>query len=128
MPPAAIAGIGTDCTSCTVVAMDENFEPLRPAIIWMDVRAASQAARIAQSSHPALKYNGFGNVSAEWMPCKALWLKEKEPEIYARTRYLGEFEDWLTHRLTGEWVASIDNVSIRWYYDRATGGWPVELL
>jgi sugar (pentulose or hexulose) kinase len=43
VPGAAIAGIGADCTSCTVVLMDEAFTPLRPAIIWMDVRAAEQA-------------------------------------------------------------------------------------
>jgi ribulokinase len=125
IPGDAIAGIGTDCTSCTVVAMDEQFRPLRPAIIWMDVRAADQAGRIARSGHPALKYNGYGNVSAEWMPCKALWLKEKEPETYHGARYIGEFVDWLTYRLTGEWVASINTVSIRWYYDRSEGGWPV---
>lgn len=119
----AIVGIGADCTSCTVVAMDANFQPLRHAIIWMDVRAAAQATRIGQIDHPARKYNGFGNVSAEWMPCKALWIKENEPELYAKTRYLGEFIDWLTHRLTGEWVGSINNTSIRWYYDRAVGGW-----
>ncbi|HXV41769.1 MAG TPA: FGGY-family carbohydrate kinase, partial [Anaerolineae bacterium] len=70
--------------------------------------------------------NGYGNVSAEWMPCKALWLKENEPEIYRQTRYMGEFIDWLNMRLTGEWTASINNTSIRWYYDRATGGWPVD--
>lgn len=119
-----IVAVGADCTSCTVLAMDEHFRPLRPAIIWMDVRAAEQARRIAATGHPALKYNGFGNVSAEWMPCKALWFKENEPELYARTRYVGEFIDWLTQRLTGEWVASINNVSIRWYYDRNQGGWP----
>ncbi|MEZ4709569.1 MAG: FGGY family carbohydrate kinase [Caldilineaceae bacterium] len=119
-----IVGLSTDCTSCTVVALDEQFRPLRPAILWMDVRAAEQARRIAASGHRALKYNGFGNVSAEWMPCKALWIKENEPEIWARTHHLGEFEDWLTHRLTGAWVASINNTSIRWYYDRAEGGWP----
>lgn len=119
-----IVGLGTDCTSCTVVALDENFQPLRPAIIWMDVRAAEQARRIAATGHPALKYNGYGNVSAEWMPCKALWLKENEPEVYRQARYVGEFIDWLTYRLTGEWVGSINNTSIRWYYDRAEGGWP----
>jgi ribulose kinase len=90
----------------------------------MDVRAADQARRIARKGHPALKYNGYGNVSAEWMPCKALWLKENEPDLYQRTTYIGEFIDWLTHRLTGEWVASINNTSIRWYYDRAEQGWP----
>ncbi|RMG63472.1 MAG: xylulose kinase [Chloroflexi bacterium] len=123
VPAASIAAIGVDCTSCTVVVMDERFQPLRPAIIWMDVRAAAQADRIAASGHPMLKYNGFGNVSAEWMPCKMLWLKENEPEIYARSRHVGEFIDWVTYRLTGEWTASINNVSIRWYYDRNEGGW-----
>lgn len=124
VPHAEIVGVSADCTSCTVVALDERLLPLRPAIIWMDVRAAEQARRIAACGHQALKYNGFGNVSAEWMPCKALWFKENEPELYAQTRYLGEFIDWLTQQLTGEWVASINNVSIRWYYDRAAGGWP----
>ncbi|MCS6849125.1 MAG: FGGY family carbohydrate kinase [Anaerolineae bacterium] len=123
VPAASIAAIGADCTSCTVVVMDEHFRPLRPAIIWMDVRAAEQANRIAASGHPMLKYNGFGNVSAEWMPCKMLWLKENEPHVYARARHVGEFIDWLTYRLTGEWTASINNVSIRWYYDRSEGGW-----
>lgn len=124
VPKEEIVGIGADCTSCTVVAMDKNYQPLRPAIIWMDVRAADQARRIAETNHPALKYNGYGNVSAEWMPCKALWIKENEPELYQSARFVGEFIDWLTWRLTGEWVGSINNVSIRWYYDRAEGGWP----
>jgi ribulokinase len=122
-----IVGLGTDCTSCTVVALDKNFQPLRPAIMWMDVRAAAQARRVAATGDPALKYNGYGNVSAEWMPCKALWLKENEPDVYRRATYMGECIDWLTQRLTGEWVASIDNASIRWYYDRGQGGWPESL-
>ncbi|HAJ34134.1 MAG TPA: xylulose kinase [Chloroflexi bacterium] len=123
---ANIVGVGADCTSCTVVLMDERFTPLRPAIIWMDVRAAEQANRIAQIDDPARKYNGYGNVSAEWMPCKTLWVKENEPQVWANARYVGEFIDWLTHRLTGEWVGSIDTTSIRWYYDRNSGGWPTD--
>jgi FGGY-family pentulose kinase len=119
-----LVGLGTDATSCTVVLMDERFQPLRPAILWMDVRAASQARRIATTGHPAMKYNGYGSVSAEWMPCKALWLKEHEPDNYRRAVRFGECIDWLTHRLTGEWVGSINTASIRWYYDRAEGGWP----
>src|SRR5437660_11087602 len=77
-----IAGISVDSTTCTVVALDEYDRVLRPAIMWMDVRAADQARRIAQTGDAALKYNGFAKVSAEWMPCKALWLREHEPYIY----------------------------------------------
>lgn len=123
LPKEAIVGIGADCTSCTVVAMDAHFRPLRPAILWMDVRAADQARRIAACGHGALKYNGYGNVSAEWLPCKTLWLKENEPQTYAQAAHIGECIDWLTQRLTGEWVASIDTASIRAYYDRDAGGW-----
>ncbi len=124
IPKEAVVGLGADCTSCTVLTLDKRFQPLRPAIIWMDVRAADQARRIAASEHPALKYNGYGNVSAEWMPCKVLWLKENQPEIYREAAHVGEFIDWLTYRLTGEWTVSINNTAIRWYYDRAEGGWP----
>jgi sugar (pentulose or hexulose) kinase len=33
----------------------------------------------------------------------------------------------MTHKLTGEWTASISNTSTRWYYDRDEGGWPESL-
>jgi len=126
IPPDAILSIAVDTTSCTVLALDEQFRPLRNAIIWMDVRAFEQAERIAQTGMGALKYNGFGSVSAEWMPSKALWLKEQEPDVYRNARYVCEFQDWINYRLTGEYVGSIDNATIRWYYDSRSGGWPAD--
>ena len=123
IPPEAIAGIGTDTTSCTVLALDGSYQPLRPAILWMDMRAAEQSMRIAASGHPALKYNGYGAVSAEWLPCKALWLKENEPDVYQKATRICECEDWLTYRLTGRWTANINTAAIRCYHDRNVGGW-----
>ena len=122
--PEAIAGISLDATTCTVVAVDKQNRILRPAILWMDVRAAPQARRIAETGDAALKYNGFAQVSAEWMPCKALWLKENEPEVYNASEHICEYVDWLTYRLTGEWTGSVNTASLRWYYDRAHGGFP----
>ena len=122
--PGDIIGISMDATCCTVVAADENYKPLRPAIMWMDVRAAEQAGRIAAMDDPALKYCGFGNLSAEWMPCKALWLKENEPECYTLARRIVESVDWITHRMTGAETLSLNNVSVRWFYDNKRGGWP----
>lgn len=123
--PERIAGISCDSTTCTVVALDSSNQLLRPAILWMDVRAADQASRIAQSTHSARKYNGGGPVSAEWYPCKALWLKEEEPDTYHRAAHIVECTDWLTFRLTGRWTANINTASIRAYYDAHNGGWPV---
>jgi len=122
----SIPAIAVDTTSCTVLALDKDFRPLRNAIIWMDVRAFNQAEKIAKVDSDSLKYNGYGRVSAEWMPCKALWLKENEPEIYKNAKYICEFQDWINYKLTGEYVGSINNTSVRWYYDSRNGGWPIE--
>lgn len=121
-----IVSLTIDTTCCTVLALDNSFAPLRDALLWMDVRSFQQADRIAASGADALKYNGFGSVSAEWMPCKALWLKENEAEVYNKAAYICEFQDWINHRLTGRYVGSINNVTVRWYYDIDCGGWPVD--
>jgi FGGY-family pentulose kinase len=125
--PEEIAGIGTDSTSATVVAMDENGNHLRPAILWMDVRASDQAERIAATGDPALKYNGFGAVSAEWGLPKVMWLKEKEPETFNRARYIADCSDWLTKKLTGEWTNSINQAASKYYHDGDVGGYPQSL-
>ncbi len=118
-----IIGIGTDTTACTLVFLDEKLQPLQNAIMWMDIRAADQAVRASKTGHPVLKYTGFGNVSAEWMPHKTLWVKENRPEVYAKTRYILECDDWLGYRLTGRIVKNMNDASTRWYYDSRNGGW-----
>ncbi len=120
----AIAGLSVDATTCTVVALDGSGRHLRPAIMWMDVRAADQARRIGESTHPARKYNGGGAVSAEWLPSKLLWLKEREPDTYSGARYLVDAPDWATFRLTGRMTANINTAAVRGYHDRDHGGWP----
>jgi FGGY-family pentulose kinase len=125
--PDAIVALAAACTSCSVVVADAEGRPLRPALIWMDVRAAQQAKRIAATSDPALKYSGYTKSSAEWLLSKALWLAENEAAIYQQASHVVEYVDWLGHRLTGEWAASINTAAIRAYHDRRNGGWPVSL-
>jgi ribulose kinase len=127
VPADEIAGISVDATASTVVAADDHGGHLRPATMWMDVRATDQAARIQETGDPALKYNGFGAVSAEFGLAKALWLKENEPERWSSAAHVCDSGDWLIQRLTGEWAASINFASAKYYYDRDEGGFPVSL-
>jgi len=126
--PEEIAGISTDATAATVLAVDDTGRHLRPALLWMDVRASDQATQIQETGDPALKYNGYGAVSAEWGLPKALWLKENEPDTYKNAKYICDCGDWLTNRLTGEWAGSINMAASKFYYDRDEGGWPESLL
>lgn len=112
----------------TVVALDVAGTPLRPAIMWMDVRAAQQAARAETSNSWARRYNGGGHApaTAEWYPFKAAWLRENEPDVYRRAARIVDAPDWLTHKLTGEWSVNINSAALRMYYNRDLGGWPVD--
>jgi ribulokinase len=122
-----IASICVGATSCTVVCLDDSGNVLRPAIIWMDVRAEEEARIVADSGSPALLLSGKVHASAEWLPSKALWLFRNQPEIFAKTAWMAEYSDYLTWRLTGEKVASQNNAAIRAYYDVENGGWAREL-
>ena len=78
--PSEIVALSLDNASCTVVAIDDGGEPLRPALLWMDVRAHDQANRVTATGDPILRY--VGNIeSPEWMIPKAMWIKENEPEV-----------------------------------------------
>lgn len=122
--PEAIEGICADATCPTLVALDREGNPLRDAIMWMDLRATREAAEIAATKDPALKYVGFGNVSPEWFPCKALWLKRNEPEIYEKAVTIFDQPDWLAYVLTGELTVNINTTTVRWFYDPTAGGFP----
>lgn len=122
-----VKGIGIDGTACTVVCLDKDGRPLRDAVMWMDIRAAGEAEEIARCGDAALEYVGFGNVSAEWFPCKVLWIKRNEPEVYDRAAVIFEHTDWLAYRLTGEITGNINTASIRWFYNTRKGGRPVSL-
>lgn len=121
-----IEGISYDATTMTVIAMDPAGRALRPAIMWMDVRAVAQAQRADTSRSVARRYNGGGTgpASPEWYPFKAAWLREHEPDVYRATKYLIDAPDWISYRLTGEWTVNINSAAHRMYYDRDEGGWP----
>jgi FGGY-family pentulose kinase len=126
---ADISGIGYDATSMTVVAIDDKGRAMRPAIMWMDVRAVEQAGRGDKSTSKARRYNGGGTSpsSAEWYPFKAAWLKENEPDIFAGAKYIVDAADWLTARLTDRYTVNINSASARMYHDRDQGGWQPDL-
>jgi ribulokinase len=125
-----IIAMCVDTTCCSVVALDAAGEPLRPCMIWMDVRSAGEADDVAATNDPYLRVNGggAGPVSAEWMIPKSLWMKRHQPDIFARAEKIGEYQDYINFRLTGQWVGSLGNSCIRWHYQTQHGGVPRSLL
>eukprot|EP00904_Undaria_pinnatifida_P010502 jgi/Undpi1/6582/HiC_scaffold_20.g09061.m1 len=94
VPPEEIVSMGLDTTCCSVVALDSHGRPLRPCLLWMDMRSAGCAEHVANTGDAALGVNsaGEGPVSSEWMIPKALWLKQNEPEMFAQAKYICEYQ------------------------------------
>jgi pentose-5-phosphate-3-epimerase len=120
-PSYVVRGLSVDTTACSVVALDAQFRPLRRCLLWCDARSAPQCKRILELGRgdAALNVNcgGAGPLSAEWMIPKALWLKENEPDTWARAAVVCEKQDYVNFLLTGRLVASGCNVAARWHWD-----------
>jgi sugar (pentulose or hexulose) kinase len=114
-------------TAVTVVTVDAEGEPTGPALLWMDTRAAAEAAEVTATGHPCLWFTG-GHVSPEWMLPKALWLRRHQSDRYQRARWLVELHDWILYRLTGRWALARATASAEWGYDPHAGAWPHDLL
>ncbi|MCB1445377.1 MAG: sugar kinase [Rhizobiaceae bacterium] len=112
----AIGAITVATFSSTVVAADRAGRPLAPAILWMDARAAAEAAESESIEHPVLHYSGGSN-AVEWLVPKAMWLARHQPDLWARTEVICEALDFVNYRLTGEWAGSLMNATCKWNYD-----------
>lgn len=127
VPKEAVAGLGLDCTACTVVACTEDGTPVRPALLWMDQRSSVEADDLSATGDPVLQYVS-GRLSPEWMLPKALWLKRHEPDHFRAADRVIEGTNWLVHALTGEWSLSTNHCAVKWNYARPQGGWPRQML
>src|SRR3954471_22316555 len=116
--PAAVVGIATDFTACTMVPVKADGTPLnelpgyanRPHAyvkLWRHHAAQGQADRInalaAERKETWLPRYG-GKISSEWEFAKALQVLEEDPEIYDRTERWVEAADWIVWRLCGTYV------------------------
>lgn len=125
LPLDRVNAIGVTATSSTVVFATVDGEPLRPALLWMDVRATEEAARFEATSAPCLAVCPDG-VSPEWGPPKAAWVADHEPDCFRRSRVICEGGDWLIHQMTGEWTINVPAAATAWFYDAPNQRWPVE--
>ena len=101
-----IAGISISSQGETLIPVDKDGQALRNAIVWVDNRAANQAAYLNERLTNVYKRTGIPEVTPTWPACKILWMKEKEPELFARTHKFLMVQDYLIHRLTGRYVTN----------------------
>ncbi|WP_415853303.1 xylulokinase [Sinomonas sp. G460-2] len=109
--PREIRALGLSCQGETFLCLDEEAQPLRRAIVWMDNRATAEAEEIEQRfTRPTLQeVTGQVGMDAIWPASKILWLRKNEPDMFERTAKFALLKDFLVQQLTGT-LASEDSL------------------
>lgn len=120
--------IDTQCE--TLILTDENGEPVRDAIVWLDNRAEEEARIIEEhfGRKKVYEVTGQPEITATWPASKLLWVKRNEPEIWAKTKKIFLLEDYLLYKLTGEFVTEKTLQSSTIYFDINTSEYWDEML
>ncbi|MGW7515148.1 FGGY-family carbohydrate kinase [Streptomyces sp. NPDC054796] len=98
----ALAGVCVSGIGPCLLPADAHGTPLRPAVLYgVDTRAGDQiAAQTARYGAQRVLERCGSPLTSQAVGPKLAWLREREPEVYARTRRWYMASSWLVHRLT----------------------------
>jgi xylulokinase len=124
-----VAAIGISGQMHGLVMLDAEGEVLRRSIIWCDQRTGRECEEMTAilgrkklieiTANPAL--TGF-------TASKILWVRNNEPEIYARCRHILLPKDYLRYRLTGDFATEVSDASGMQLLDVKGRCWSQEVL
>lgn len=127
--PALIRGIGVGGQMHGLVALDENDIVLRPAILWNDGRTGKETAFLNEVIGKDVLSACTGNIAfAGFTAPKILWMKENEPELFARIRKIMLPKDYLNYKLTGVFSTDVSDASGMLLFDVEHKCWSEKML
>ena len=123
-PDAEVVGIGLSGQMHTFVLLDAAGAPVRPAITWMDTRAAGLLPEVVERVRAAGLAGELANPVVLGLSLPPLaWLHAHEPATLARARTLLLAKDALRARLTGEVGSEPTDASATLLFDVAGRRW-----
>ena len=127
--PADIVGVGLSGQMHGLVMLDADNRVLRPSIIWCDQRTAKECDEItarvgaekliAITANPAL--TGF-------TASKILWVRNNEPEVYAKCAHILLPKDYIRFLLTGVYASEVSDAGGMQLLDVPKRTWSDEVL
>ena len=126
---AEVAGIAPATVGEAGLPVDGAGRALRPIIAWFDARATGYARAWEETIGAARVYALTGQtLDGLFGANKIMWVRDHEPEVWARTAAWLSTEDWLLFCLTGQVATDYSMAARTMLFDRDRGKWSAELL
>ncbi len=110
--PEDIVGVGLSGQMHGSVFLDSHDDIIRPAILWCDQRTARQCRTITQTvGEEDVIAETLNPVLTGFTAPKIIWLRDEEPEHYARVQKVLLPKDYVRLRLTGEYATEVSDAS-----------------
>ena len=128
--PADVRAISLSLQGGTVVPTDSSGEPLRNAIVWTDSRAGEQMRSfLREGGSDQYTYETCGWHMGSGLPAlQVRWIKDHEPEIFARTAKFLTVPDYVSMRMTGIPAVDLADAGINEFCDIRRGRYDEKLL
>ena len=108
-----VAAISLSLQGGTLVPVDEQLRPLRPASVWSDNRCTAEAEAFAARFGREYLYEKTGwNLGAGLNAMQIAWIRENEPEVFRRTAMFLSVPDYISAKLTGRAACDISDAGI----------------
>ena len=128
LPKEAIAGVALTTQRATMINVDREGTPLRPAMVWLDQRRTEGLKPVGGWWGLAFKLSNMTETVAYLQAeAEANWIRTYQPEIWEQTYKYLFLSGYLTYRLTGRFVDSVgcqvgyipfDYKSLKWASSR----------
>ena len=107
--PFRIEGVGVSAIAPCVLPIDKSGNPLRPGILYgVDTRASLEIDYLeGKSGGRSFLNTCASHLSSQAAGPKVLWIKNNEPEVWAKTDMILTGSGYLAYKLTGEFVIDI---------------------
>jgi xylulokinase len=123
-----ILSIGVSGQGVAAILMGRNGQPLRDAILWLDMRSANHALMLSETIGRELESISGKTPGAYNFEPKLLWLREHEPRSWEKTWRALTTTAYINFRLTGQAVMNYSDAGITLAWDLRQNRWSHEAI
>ncbi|MDR2998553.1 MAG: xylulokinase [Microbacterium sp.] len=127
--PTDVQGLVVSGQMMGAVLLGADGEPVRDAIIWADTRSGAQQRELESALGAEHAYEILGHrLNPTYSVEKIMWVRDNEPDVWARVRRVCVAKDYIVLRLTGRLATDRSDASGTNAFDQRTGTWSEEVL